>query len=141
MEKGLTNSINLGTILKTESDYAIFERRENYIYIRYKDFSRVDLAAAKMHAGIILDLCDGKKYPFILDGLNVQANFSHDAREFISKYEPVAKIRSAQAIVVNNTTTRLLANYYYKFHKPKNPIKIFSKFEDAVDWVKQYESE
>ena len=125
--------------LKSESDHAIFERRENYIYIRYKEFSRIDLVAAKMHAKIILELCDGKPYPFILDGLNVQASFSHDAREFISKYEPVAKVRKAQAIVVNSTPARLLANYYYKFHKPKNPIKIFSKFEDALEWVKQFE--
>ena len=131
----------MSATLKTESDYAYFENRGNYIYIRYKDFSRIDLAAAKIHAEIIIELCDGKRYPFILDGLNVQASFSHDAREFISKYEPVTKIRSAQAIVVNNTTTRLLANYYYKFHKPKNPIKIFSKFEDAEKWVKQFELE
>lgn len=128
----------MGAILKSESDFAYFERRKNYIYIRYKDFSRIDLAAAKMHAEIILELCDGKQYPFILDGLNAQANFSHDAREFISKYEPIVKVRSAQAIVVNSTPTRLLANYYYKFHKPKNPIKIFSKFEDAEDWVQQF---
>ena len=131
----------MAEILRIESDFAIFERRESYIYIRYKDFSRVDLVAAKNHAELLLELCDGKRYPFILDGLNVQANFSHDAREFISKYEPIVKIRSAQAIVANNTPTRLLANYYYKFHKPKNPIKIFSKFKDALNWVKQYESE
>jgi hypothetical protein len=130
----------LGNILKFESDNAFFERRQNYLYIRYKEFSRIDLEVAEMHAKIILDLCNGKRYPFVLDGLDLQVDFSHEARVFISEYEPVVKIRSAQAIVVNNTHNKLIANYFHKFHKPKNPIEIFSKFEDAVGWVKQFES-
>ena len=128
-------------MIKRESDYAIFERREHYIYVKHKPDIRVDLDAAKIHAKIILDLCNGYRYPIILDGRDVTANVSHDAREFIAKYEPVNKVRSAQAILVNNTATKLLANFYIKFHTPNHPVKVFSKFEDAEEWVKQFKVE
>jgi len=121
-----------------ESDFAIFERRENYIYVKHKEDIQIDLDAVKIHADIILDLCDGFSYPIILDGRNVTAIISHEAREFISSYEPIKKVRSAQAILVNTTPTRLLANFYIKFHRPKHPVKIFSKLENAEVWVSQF---
>jgi hypothetical protein len=117
-----------------ESDFAFFERREKYIYVRHKADIQIDLEAAKIHAEIILDLCNGYKYPVILDGRNITASISHEARKFISGYEPIVSVRSAQAIIVNNIPTRLLANFYLKFHKPKHPVKIFTNLEDAEKW-------
>ena len=121
-----------------ESDFAYFERRENYIYVKHKANFKIDLDAAKIHADIILDLCNGNRYPVILDGRNIIAKISHEAREFISNFEPVIKVRSAQAILVNNTATRLLANFYLKFHKPKHPVKLFSNLDEAEEWIKQF---
>jgi hypothetical protein len=128
-------------VLIKESDYAHFELHENHIFVRHKADIHIDLDAAKIHADIILDLCNGYRYPVILDGRNVTANISHEARKFISGHEPVIRVRSAQAILVNNIPTRLLANFYLKFHKPKHPVKIFSNLEDAERWVAQFKIE
>lgn len=132
------SKFGLKNYLKRESDSSYFERRKNYIYLRYKDGSAVDLEEAKIHAKFIIELCQGKKYPFILDGRDVHAKFSHDAREFFSNYEPLLKIRSAQAFLINNTPNRLLLKFYLKFHTPPNPVKVFNNLEEAEEWVKQF---
>jgi hypothetical protein len=128
----------LNNFLKRESTSTYFEHREKYIYLRYKDLSLVHLEEAKINAEILIELCDGKRLPFISDGLNMHARFSHKSREFYSTHEPLLNVRSAQALLVNNTSNRLLANFYIKFHTPPNPIKVFSKLKNAEDWVKQF---
>ena len=128
----------MSSYLKLESNSAYFEHREKYIYLRYKDLSMVHLAEAKINTEILIEMCNGKRYPFISDGLNIHARVSHKSREFYSTYEPLLQIRSAQALLIYNTPNRLLANFYIKFHTPPNPIKIFTKLEDAEDWIKQF---
>lgn len=128
----------MSNLIKRESNSSYFERRETYIYLRYKDHSVVDIEEAKEHARILLDLSNTKKYPFILDGRDVHAKFSHEARDFFSKYEPLLAVRSAQAFIINNTPNRLLLKFYLKFHPPANPVKTFTNLEDAENWVKQF---
>lgn len=124
--------------LKAESNSVYFEHREKYIYLLYKDLSLIHLEEAKTNAEILIELCKGKRYPFISDGLNIHARFSHKAREFYSTYQPLLNARSAQAFLINNTPNRLLANFYIKFHTPPNPIKIFAKLDEAEKWIKQF---
>ena len=127
--------------IQRESDSSSFEKRENYIYLRYKDHSTVDIIEAKIHAKYLIELCDGKSYPFILDGRDVHAKFTHDARNFFSNYKPLLDIRSAQAFLINNIPNKLLLKFYLKFHTPSNPVKVFSNLEDAEDWVSQFKVE
>ncbi|MDX2361692.1 MAG: hypothetical protein QNK23_12865 [Crocinitomicaceae bacterium] len=44
----------------------------------------------------------------------------------------------ASAIVVNNLGQRILADYYYKFNKPKTPIKIFKNMDLAIEWLTEH---
>ena len=127
--------------LKAESNSAYFEHRDKYIYCRYKDLTLVHLEEAKINAEILIGMSNGKRYPIISDGLNIHARFSHKARDFFSTYEPLLEVRSAQAFLINNTPNRLLANFYIKFHTPPNPIKVFSKLEDAEVWIEQFSVE
>ena len=115
-----------------------FEKRDNYIYLRYKQYSSVDLDEAKEHAKILLKLCDGTRYPFILDGLNITAKFTKEARDFFSNHSPLLDLRLAQAFLINNTPNRLLLKFYLKFHPPSNPVKIFNNLPDAEQWIKQF---
>jgi hypothetical protein len=126
---------------KRESNSSYFEKRENYIYLRYKDHSSVDIEEAKTHAKYLIELCNGKSYPFILDGRDVHAKFTHDARNFFSNYKPLLNVRSAQAFLINNTPNKLLLKFYLKFHTPSNPVKVFSNLEDAEQWVSQFKVE
>jgi len=121
-----------------ECDSATFEFRGNYLYIKYKNDSVVDLPEAKNQSKLILDLCQGKAMPFVIDFLNVSPRIDDDSRRFFAIDGPHIHLRKAQAIVVNNMQSKLLVNFYIKHHKPKNPIKLFDNLDDALDWIKQF---
>ena len=114
--------------------------RNDYLYIRFKDESIVDLAEAKIHAKHCVDLCEGKRTPFVIDGLNVTTNMDDEARQFFADYKPMVNIRKAQAVLVNLMQSKLLTNFFIKYHKPENPIKVFDNLEDALDWIKSLPS-
>jgi hypothetical protein len=133
----LFKTINLKYNTKRQSDSSYFEKRDGYIYLRYKNFSVVDLEEAKQHAEIVIELCDGSCMPFILDGLNADAKFTQEARVFFTTHEPLLKVRKAQAYLVNTLANRMLFKFFIKFHKPKGPIKMFTNLRDAEAWVNQ----
>jgi len=121
---------------KRECKSASFELREGYLYIRFKDESTVDLPEAKIHEKNCIDLCKGKKLPFVIDGLNITTNMDDEARQFFAESKPIVKVRKAQAILVNLIQSKLLANFFIKYHKPENPIKVFDNLDDALAWIK-----
>jgi hypothetical protein len=124
----------------SECDSATFELRDDYFYVKYKNNSIVDLVEAKIQSEIILDLCQEKKLPFLIDFLNVNVRIDDESRQFFANDSPYIHLRKAQAIVVNNMQNKLLVNFYIKHHKPKNPIKLFDNLEDALDWIKSLPS-
>ena len=121
-----------------ESDSAYFENRGNYIYLRYKDYSAIDIDEAKVHAKIVINLCNGVRLPFIIDGLNTDSKFTKQARDFFTSYKPLLRVRSAQAYLINTVLNRFLFRFFIKFHKPIGPIKAFSNLGDAEKWIKQF---
>lgn len=127
--------------LTIESNSSYFERRDTYLYIRYKSFSVIDIDEAKLQADYAIELCDGTSMPFILDGLNTEARFTQAARTFFASYAPLLKIRKAQAFLINTVPNRMLFKFYMKFHKPKGPVKVFSNLADAEIWVKSFNTE
>jgi len=125
---------------KKECKSASFEMRDGYLYIRFKDESTVDLHEAKIHAQHCIDLCNGIKTPFVIDGLDITTNMDDGARQFFAEYQPLVNVRKAQAVLVNIMQSILLTNFFIKYHKPKNPIKVFDNLDDALDWIKSLPS-
>ncbi len=42
---------------------------------------------------------------------------------------------SCTVVYVNNLAYKIIADFYMKFNKPKNPYKVFNKFENGVKWL------
>lgn len=113
-------------------------QEKGLVILKFKDNIVLEKEDAKEVDQVIFDkLVKGKPFVVIVDARDVNSSISHEAREFFSKDELVLEIRKAHALVVNNLHTKILANFYIKFHKPINPIKIFSDFDEAYDWVKE----
>lgn len=71
--------------------------------------------------------------------------FVFTAGEFISltrEAQKNAKIMEkdtpvvASALVVNNVAQKLMAEFYYKFDRPKYPLKVFKNFDRGIEWLK-----
>lgn len=65
-------------------------------------------------------------------------SISKEARnnaQFMEESSPV----SASAIVIHNLGQRIIADYYYRFNRPKRPLAIFKSLDTAIEWLKKQE--
>lgn len=46
----------------------------------------------------------------------------------------------ASAVIVQNLAYKMIADFYYKINKPKQPFKVFRNIEDAITWLSTYKS-
>ncbi len=89
---------------------------------------------------IISQLCketgEGEVLPLLIkvDKLTLP---SAEARKYIALPEsnPFAK---AEAYVLQDLPQKIVGNFFLKFDKPARPTKIFTKEEEAVEWLKQF---
>jgi hypothetical protein len=110
--------------------------KDGYLYVRFKDDSVIDLSEAKIHAKHCIDLCQEKKIPFVIDGLDISVRMEDDARRFFTEFEPMLNVIKGTAILANITQTKFLARYYIKHHQTNHPIRVFSNLQDALRWFK-----
>lgn len=61
---------------------------------------------------------------------------SKSTREYAAK-ESFRKNVIAEAIIIDNLATRILANMYMKFARPKQKIKVVGSRSEAMDWINE----
>jgi len=118
-------------IKRRESNYAFIELREHYIYVRYKDLIVIDMDGVEEHAAIFEELCEGTKFPLVLDAADMDVKMTYNARIKTSKSEAKKELFICQAIIATTTPTILFTNYLIKQHEPGFPIKVFSSLKKA----------
>ena len=114
---------------------------EGYTLLVFKDKVSFELEDAIEVDEITYELVNGGPFVTLVDARNIRSNISHEARDYFAKNEKITKIRKGQSIIVNNLHTKLLANFYMKFHKPENPVKIFKDYNKAEVWIKNIRSQ
>jgi hypothetical protein len=114
---------------------------DGYTILRAKDKVEFDLDDAIEVDDITFDFVEGKPFVTLVDARNIRSSMSHEARNHFATNKKITDIRKAQAIVVNNLHTKLIANFYMNFHRPANPIKIFNDYDKADKWVRKIRSE
>jgi len=75
---------------------------------------------------------DQEYFRVIID-LRTSPVITDEARKFAASGAPSDYI-SSFAILVHDLPMRLVGNFFIRFHKPKQPTKIFSNTEEAVQW-------
>jgi hypothetical protein len=69
----------------------------------------------------------------VLDGRQI-AGMSNEARNYGVSHG-FSSMLKAMAIVVDSPATRILANFYMKFNRPKVPTRVFSDTQSAKAWL------
>jgi len=82
----------------------------------------------------LIQLLDGKKGVLISDVRNLNYPISKTARAYIS--DTIEPHIYASAIVVQSGASKILGNILLSFAKKKFSRKIFTKYEDALQWAK-----
>lgn len=105
------------------------------VKIRFKDGVKFELEDAVEANQTMFDLAKGKPFLSLVDSVDVRGEISNEALEHFAKHPLTKGIRRAEAIVINSLHNRILANFYLKFSKSHNPVKVFSRMEPAVKWL------
>lgn len=118
-----------------ENDYITFELRDGILFGRYK-VKKLDLAVAKSATAFRKEILAGQVMPAVAD-ISAIKHVDKDARQFISSPQAGEDL-SALAVIINNPVTRMIGNFFLKFHQPAYPFRLFTSVEDATQWIKKF---
>lgn len=85
------------------------------------------------------EITGGKKSPFIFEAAEY-CTVTKEARVNAVATEDRTPT-SATVVCVNNLAYRLIAEFYYKFNKPKQPYKVSADFEEGIQWLLNLKAE
>jgi hypothetical protein len=108
---------------------------EKIIEIDYISDSNFELEDAIKANDAYYKISKRKPFASLIDARHKYGNITNEARVHYVTDEKTKTIRLAEAIVINNLPAKIIANFYIRYNKPSNPVKIFSKREDAINWL------
>lgn len=116
----------------------IAKRDDGIVHVYYKDNTVLDLALQIEIRDIINEIQKGEKGLFIYEAGN-KCSITKEARDnAIAMEDQVPSI--ASVIYVQNAVYKMIANFYYKFNKPKQLFFVVSDFEKGIEWLKEQKS-
>lgn len=87
------------------------------------------------HDQIFKSIMDKEMAPFLII-VSKNSSVSKEAEErFANRHR--ARIKLAEAFVVSSIIHKLNANIFLKIFTPKHPMKIFTKEDKAIAWLKK----
>jgi hypothetical protein len=114
----------------------IFKDDDGIIHIRILNRVCIDMEDAFDNFLVVRNLSQGKEIIKLIDG---RADWSMDiaARRFIAGKDVQGKT-IARAVVLKSLLKRAICNYFIRLHKIKSPTKIFTDYDAAIKWLKEY---
>lgn len=116
-----------------ETETAILELREGYLYIAFKEDVIVELEHVIANKEAREKIQQGKKM-LVLGDIRKMWHISKAAQDYLASKE-VTNLNIAMAILTSSLMTVLLANFFIKFKKPATPTKMFNNEEKAIKWL------
>jgi hypothetical protein len=83
-------------------------------------------------------ITSGIPHPILFIWGSTFVKLSHEARSYIVKNEKINYLKKAEAIVTDSLPSRLIVNFYFNFHKPPVPAKLFADENKARKWLAQF---
>ena len=117
---------------KTSNECVNMILKNGIVYVIYhKD--NIDISDAELIVRDLLKFCQGRVYPHLFDICKVK-KMSKEARDYFA--DAGNDLVSYGALVVNSLVSKLIANVYISFNKPKKPTLTFTNEDHAIDWLK-----
>lgn len=120
-----------------ETSTTIFIIQDDGIgHMHVKDGVTMDVPEQMENLDALNQITSGVRTPFyVTAGKNV--TLTKEARDNAIVIEDRSPMYGT-AVVVENIAYRLIADFYYRVNKPKNPYKVFSNVNDALEWCAQF---
>ena len=111
----------------------VSKRSDLIIHVAFKPNTEITVEFQDELVAMYNQLTGGEKSLFIFEGGEF-VSITKDARENAITIEDNTPTR-ASAIVVRNLAQKIVADFYYKINKPKQPFKVFWSFEKGIIWL------
>lgn len=123
-------------MIKRETYSATLTFEESKILlVKFKDGVEVDLDEMIQLVDVSLEMVNNSNFFLLVDARNILSSMNHKAREYITNHKEYNNLNIAQAIIVNNMPIKILANFYIKFYKQENPVKMFNNYDEGKTWL------
>jgi hypothetical protein len=96
----------------------------------------LDVPLQMLLLNIYQEITERKKHPFLFEAFE-GVKVTREAKLNALRIEDEAP-GSAYAVVASNIGYYIIANFYLKVKRPKMPFRVFSKKEEAVDWLRGF---
>ncbi len=107
--------------------------KQGIIHIRYLEGQTIDVKEKIEEKRALLELTKGKKHLIIISFEHF-VTITKEAKEYSILIEPEQPYL-AVAIIVDNLAYQLMADFYFKFYKPKIAYKVFKSDSKAIEWL------
>lgn len=118
---------------KRQLEIAYLEYENNILYVRVKEDLVVQTEDMKLMLETAVEMTGGEKYYALID-TSGSGEATVEARNYYADCD-YTKYRFADAFVVSSLATRLVVNFYMKFHNPKVKSKMFGTIAEARYWL------
>jgi len=108
---------------------------DNVLLVKVKDGVEVDKEELINLVETSLEIVEGNSFYLLVDARNIFSSIDHESRDHFAKHKEYNRLNIAQAIVVNNAPTKLIANFYFRFYKHENPVKVFTDIDKGRKWL------
>ncbi len=109
---------------------------DGIVRVRYFENIEETLEDAIENIQALGDLVGDRLNVVFFDYSNVKSQ-TRECRQYYAS-EATARVVSATAILVTSALSRVIANFFMGFNKPKHPTRIFISEEEAVTWLKSF---
>jgi len=129
-------------MIPIETTTARFHKMENHLWkFVARDGAEDTLETAKENVSVIAKVFEETKIRIrLIIDLRKFANVNKQARAFYGSDE-VTRTHRALAFIIDSGFSRVIGNFYLGLNKPKIPTKLFTKEEDAIEWLKEFRDE
>jgi hypothetical protein len=122
-------------IARLEHDKFIVAKRDDGIYHVYlKDRTVLDLALQKEMLDFYRQITNNIDGLFIFEAGHM-CNVTKQARENAILIEDEVPV-CASVVYVQNLVYKMIANFFNRFNKPKQPYLVVTNFDEGIKWLK-----
>lgn len=116
------------------AQYIVGIRTDGIVHVYYKDYVEITVDLQHEIKDVFHTLLPKGKHLFIFQaGHHCSINKAARDNAIAMQDQVPAK---AYVVYAQNMVYKMIANFYYKFNKPKQPFKVVTDFEEGVLWLK-----
>ncbi|MBL7931288.1 MAG: hypothetical protein JNL60_05285 [Bacteroidia bacterium] len=112
---------------------------DGILRIKVLEGAHIDVESLKADGEINIQLAGNRKVLALYDSRGF-FTIEPEAREYL-RSGIVDPTRIATAVLTDRLATKLLVNFFIRFNKPKTPMKMFTSEQQALSWLKSFETE